>query len=398
MTETITTERLVPAEADTAFRKAKIALMSMRDSVFFTTLFFNLKHSWSFDVPEAETNGMEVRYNPEFFMKLNKDEQLSLLMEQTLHTAFMHMERMGERDKDRWQRAADETVRNVLNDRGFKMIADRKFDTQYKDMSTDQIYKLLPVNTPPPPKNQNDLAPPPPPDGGGGGDGDSGPGQANQAAADAQLRAQVEDLLVQAQQASKMAGDKPGTVPGSLEMFLDKLLNPVLPWHTILRRWMQAQAKTDYTFAKPNRRFFPQHYLPSMLSTSLVDVMVAVDISGSVSDSDFNQFVSETHSIMKTFKPKNIRFVQFDTRIQHDDNIRSLADLKKLHFTGRGGTDPTPVLELAAKVKPKVLLFFTDGEFYMDNLPQYKGNLVWLIHNNERFSAPFGKTIHYKLD
>lgn len=396
--QTIDINRPVPAEADTAFRKARIALTARRDSVFFTTLLFNLKHEWSWEVEEAQTNGFTVKYNPEYFLTLDKEQQISLMLEETMHTALLHMERMGERDKDRWQRAADETVRNILDERGFKLPPNRNFDKKYANLSTDQVYKMIPINEPPPPKSQNDLAPPPPPgsgDGNGDGQGQPSPGDAQ--AADQNLRAKVEDLLVQAQQASKMAGDKPGTVPGSMEIFLDQMLNPKLPWHTILRRWFLSQAKTDFSWQRPNKRFFPDFYLPSMLSTSLVDVMVAVDISGSVSDDDFKQFVSETASIMKKLKPKNIRFVQFDTRIQQDDNIRSMSDLKKLSFTGRGGTDPTPVIELAQKVKPKVLLFFTDGEFYMDRVPEYKGNLVWLIHNNERFSAPFGKIIHYEL-
>ncbi len=402
-------ERVVPAEADGEFRKAKIALMTRPNTAFFSTMFLNMKHSWDFSKPEAETNGLEVKYNPEYFLGLDKEERLGLMMEQTLHTAFLHMERMGERDKDRWQRAADEVARNALVDAGFKLPKDRTCDPKYRGMSTDEVYRLIPINEPPPPENQNDLAPPPPQGGDGSGDGNGngddkgngdqdspGNGQSSQQAADSNLRSKVEDLLVQANQAAKMAGNSAGSVPGQLELFLEKLLNPVLPWQTILRRWMMAQAKTDFTMRRPNKRFFPQHYLPSMLSESLVDVMVAVDISGSVSDSDFQQFVSETHRIMKAFKPKSIRFVQFDTQIQHDDNIRSLSDLKKLKFHGRGGTDPTPVIELANQVKPKVLLFFTDGEFWSE-LPDYKGNLVWLIHNNEQFKAPYGKTVHYNL-
>lgn len=396
-------ERVIPAEADGEFRKAKVALMTRPNTAFFTTMFLNMKHTWDYSVPQAMNNGLEVKYNPDYFLSLDKEQRLGLMMEETLHTAFMHMERLGERDKDRWQRAADEVARNALNDAGFKLPPDRTFDTQYQGKSSDEVYRLIPVNDPPPPQDQNDLAPPPV-GGGGSGDGDSGEGgdsnqqsQGNsQAAADANLRSKVEDLLVQANQAAKMAGNVAGSVPGQLELFLEKLLNPVLPWQTILRRWMMAQAKTDFTMRRPNKRFFPQHYLPSMLSESLVDVMVAVDISGSVSDSDFQQFVSETHRIMKAFKPKSIRFIQFDTKIQHDDNIRSLNDLKKLKFHGRGGTDPTPVIELANQVKPKVLLFFTDGEFWRE-LPDYKGNLVWLIHNNERFEAPYGKTVHYVL-
>lgn len=398
-------DRVVPAEAEGEFRRAKVALTTRPNSAFFATMFLNMTHSWDYQVPQAQTNGLEVKYNPDYFLSLDKDQRLGLMMEETLHTAFLHMDRMGERDKDRWQRAADEVARNALIDAGFKLPPDRTYDPKYRGMSSEEVYRLIPITDPPPPQDQNDLAPPPPSSGGGGegegdGDGDkdsNGQGQGqSQAQADANLRSKVEDLLVQANQAAKMAGNSAGSVPGQLELFLEKLLNPVLPWHQILRRWMMAQAKTDFTMRRPNKRFFPKHYLPSMLSESMVDVMIAVDISGSVSDSDFQQFVSETHRIMKAFKPKTIRFVQFDTKIQHDDNIRSLSDLKKLKFHGRGGTDPTPVIELANQAKPKVLLFFTDGEFWGE-IPDYKGNLVWLIHNNESFKAPYGKTVHYTL-
>lgn len=388
--------RPVPAEADEAFRKAKIGLMSKKDSTFFTTLFFNLEHKWDWNVPQAQTNGMEIKYNPEYFLSLDKDQRLSLLLEETLHTAFLHMERLADRDQDRWQTAADNVVRNILDERGYSLPPDWEFDKAYKGKSTEEVYRMIPVNEPPPNNNQRDLAPPPPPQ---GGDGNQNPGSGGgQQAADQGLRAKVEDLLVQASQASKMAGDSAGSVPGEFQLFLDQLLNPKLPWHQILRRWFMAQAKTDFTFKRPNKRFFPKYYLPSMLSNSLVDVMIGVDISGSVSDEDFNQFRSETHNIMKVLKPKNIRFVQFDTKIQHDDNIKSLRDLANLQFHGRGGTDPTPLIKLANEVKPKILLVFTDGEFWGD-IPEYNGSLLWLIHNNERFEAPNGKgkVIHYEL-
>lgn len=390
--------RPVPVEADEAFRKAKIGLMSKKDSTFFTTLFFNLEHQWDWTVPQAQTNGMTIKYNPEYFLSLDKDQRLSLLLEETLHTAFLHMERMSERDPDRWQKAADHVVRNVLNERGYSLPPDWEFDKAYCGKSTEEVFRMMPVNEPPPNNKQRDLVPPPPPQGGSGDQNQNQGSGGGQAAADQGLRAKVEDLLVQASQAAKMAGDSAGSVPGEFQLFLDQLLNPKLPWHQILRRWFMAQAKTDFTYRKPNKRFYPKYYLPSMLSESLVDVMIGVDISGSVSDEDFNQFRSETHQIMKVLKPKNIRFVQFDTKIQHDDNIRSLRDLTKLEFHGRGGTDPTPLIELAKEVKPKVLLVFTDGEFWGD-IPEYNGNLVWLIHNNERFEAPNGKgkVIHYEL-
>jgi predicted metal-dependent peptidase len=66
----------------------------------------------------------------------------------------------------------------------------------------------------------------------------------------------------------------------------------------------------------------------------------------------------------------------------------------KTKFEGRGGTLIEPVIDWANQNKPQLLLVFTDG-FFRFNDAKTKINTVWLIHGNERFHAPYGKTIHY---
>ena len=68
---------ITPAQA---LNKAKIRLMSTPDSAFFTTVCFSLKHIWDESIPTAATNGKEIRFNPDFFMSLNTDEQVFLLL------------------------------------------------------------------------------------------------------------------------------------------------------------------------------------------------------------------------------------------------------------------------------------------------------------------------------
>jgi predicted metal-dependent peptidase len=65
-------------------------------------------------------------------------------------------------------------------------------------------------------------------------------------------------------------------------------------------------------------------------------------------------------------------------------------------FIGRGGTAIEPVMNWAAENKPKLLLIFTDGEFY-SHTDEYKTNTVFLIHNNPGFTSPYGKVIHYEI-
>jgi predicted metal-dependent peptidase len=241
-------------------------------------------------------------------------------------------------------------------------------------MGTEEVYKLLPEKDRS--KQDQDLKP---------FEGDS-----------EELKEAVQDILVRASVQSKMQGDKVGTIPGDIQLFLDNLFAPKLPWNRILQKYLNAFSKSDYSYKKPNRRFFPQYFLPSLHSQKLMDIAIAVDISGSVTDSDFKTFVSEIHSILRMMKPNKINLIQFDTGIHSDDVIRSTNDLANVKFKGRGGTDIRPVLQWADENKPQLLLVFTDGDFNFYGATT-KAKALWLIHNNKEFKAPFGKIVHYEI-
>lgn len=365
-----------------ALNKAKIALMSRPDSAFFTTLAFSLIHEFSDKVPTAATNGKRIYYNPDFFMSLNHDERVFLILHEAMHCAYLHMERNGNRDHRKFNIAADHVINLQLIDRGFAMPKDGLADDQYKELSTEEVYNLLPAGSPNEPM-------------GGFGEDLQAPDDTSAEASEA-LANDIQDILVRASIQSKMANDKPGTIPGEIQIFLDRLLNPKLPWNRILQKYLQTFAKNDYSFRKPNRRFFPQFHLPRLFGENLINIAVAVDTSGSVSDHEFNRFVTETHSILRMMKPEKITMIQFDTEIKSVNEVRNVSELMHINFTGRGGTLINPVLDWANKNKPQLLLVFSDGyfDFYQT---ETKVKTLWLIHDNNKFQAPFGKTIHYEV-
>jgi len=359
---------------DQALSKTKIQLMARPDSAFFTTVCFSLKHRFDNKIPTACTNGKEIRFNPDFFMSLNIEERVFLLLHESMHVAYLHMARLQTRDARKFNIAADHVINLQLIERGFRMPSMGLADPKYKGLSTEEVYKLLPDDPGSP--FDMDLEP---------GEGDP-----------AQLEADVQDILVRASIQSKMSNDKPGTIPGDIQIFLDGLLNPKLPWNRILQKYLQSFAKNDYSFKKPNRRFFPRYHLPSLYGESLMNIAIAVDTSGSVSDAEFKRFVTETHSILRMMKPDQITMIQFDTEIKSVDKIRNVNELMQLKFTGRGGTMISPVIQWANENKPQLLLVFSDGYFRFYDLPT-KVETLWLIHDNEQFTAPFGKTIHYEI-
>ena len=376
--------------ANDELSKTKIALMARPDSTFFTSLCFSMKHVLDASMgPTACTDGRHVWWNPDFFMATgsraghrislrNHDERLFALVHECMHPAYMHMLRMpAGACPDRWNIACDHVINLQLNERGFAVPDWVHCDPRFKGMSAEEVYKLLPDNPGQP--SMQDLKDP----GGDKSDKDA-------------LARDLEDVLVRARIQSKLAGDKPGTIPGEIEIFLNKLLDPVLPFGTILRRFFQSFDKTDYSWTRPNRRHFPENHLPSLWGQALIDLCWAVDSSGSVTDPQFLRFISEIHGVMKGFKPKKMTLLDFDTRIHHEHHIASVEELKKVKFSGRGGTDVTPVFNWAEEHKPQVLLIFTDGGF---NYPKVdiKVPVVWLIHNNPKWTAPYGQVIHYQI-
>jgi predicted metal-dependent peptidase len=378
------THNLTPQEA---LNKAKIALMSKPDSAFFTTLAFSLIHEFDNTVRTAATNGKRVIYNPDFFMSLSHEERVFLMLHESMHCAYLHMERTAGYCPDVFNVAADHVINLQLLERGFKMPECGVADKDYTGLSTEEVYHIIIK------------------EGGGNGGGGvpgfgpdlqppaGGPGSAEAE----QLKQDIQDILCRAAMQSKMSNDKPGSIPGEIELFLDKLLNPKLPWQRILQKFLNSFSKTDYSFRKPNRRFFPQYIMPSMYGESLIDLAAFADISGSVTDHEFHVQLSEVAGVMRMMKPKRIIFGQFDTEIQQLDKIENLADMRHIHFTGRGGTMIEPVLEWANTNKPQLLLVFTDGHFNWPAELTTKVPVIWLIYNNPNFTAPYGKTIHYEI-
>ena len=369
---------------DLAMQKAKIQLMSSPGATFFMAVCFSMRHVWNPEIPTARTNGITVEYSPEFFLSLNQSERVFLMLHETLHACYTHMARLGNRCPKKWNVATDHVINIQLSDRNFQMPAGGLLDTDYRGMSAEQIYAVLPDDTPTP--AIFDLDP----------EGQPEPSNDPTKSDDGELQRQVDSILIRAAIQSRMAGDAPGSIPGDIQIHLDELLNPKLPWNRLLIRYMKKFARNDYSYRRFNKRYLPQFYLPTLYSESLSDLVIAIDSSGSVTDDEFKRFVSEVFGIMRMMKPEKITLLQFDTKIRSVDVIRHEKDFHNILFSGRGGTRIGPVLKWAEEHKPEAMLIFSDGEF---NFPEHipvNVDLLWLIHHNPNFTAPHGKVIHYE--
>jgi predicted metal-dependent peptidase len=387
--------------------KAKVALMGKPDTIFFTTVLFGLKFSWNEAIPTARTNGIELEINPHFWASRPAEQHPLILLHETGHVIFHHClpSRIGKRNNpDKWNEAGDYVINGMYAKRGWKIPDGWLYNPSFEGLSTEQVYDRLPDS---PAQGDNgqgmrdvvigNMPGKTPPQ---QGEGPSQPGQqpSQGGMTPQQIEEKINEIIVRAALQSQIGGDKPGTIPGEVEIFLEKLKSPKLPWTTILRRFLNDRIKEDYSWRKPNRRFFPEHHLPSQDSEGLGHLAFAVDTSGSVSNADFNTFISELAGVLKQFRPKRMTLIQFDTSIKSINEIRCVSDLMRVKFHGRGGTCVFEVMQWAEQNKPMAMLVFTDGGFRQIDIQLSKTALIWLIHDNPQWRGRQGKTINYEME
>ena len=139
-----------------------------------------------------------------------------------------------------------------------------------------------------------------------------------------------------------------------------------------------------------------------------LDYMMAwIDSSGSMSDDQLRQCLSEVYAVALAKKPIKLVVIQCDTRIQDIKEYTDLRQLKKdmIHATvkGRGGTELKPCWDLLIndpkyKRRPaELVMVFTDGYLnqYKRN-PKTMRNLCWVILDNPSWNIQY-KDINTKM-
>jgi predicted metal-dependent peptidase len=296
------------------------------------------------------------------------------------------MTRRGDREPLIFNMAGDYVINNELLANGFQLPDGCLSDDKYKGMNTELVYAQLIKDAEKQPSQ-----------------GIPGVGPdivyTTDAAQKSAVEQEIADIVLRAATQAKALNSGFGSIPGEIMVQLDSIINPKLPWNVIFQNYMNQYAKDDFSWQKPNRRYFPEYYLPSAHSERMCSIAEAVDCSGSVSDQEFGYFINETKAIQESLKPEKITIIDFDTKINKIQDITQDTDiLRDLKFHGRGGTDIHPVFKWAKKEKPEVLIIFTDGGFRMPDETHFpECNIIWLIHNYPDFTAPKGEVIHYEL-
>ncbi len=154
-----------------------------------------------------------------------------------------------------------------------------------------------------------------------------------------------------------------GSIPNYLEGMISALRNRKgeLPWNLYLKRLMgTVESNQKKTVTRRNRRQPDRLDLRGQLRSHKAKIVVAFDISGSISDQEFNQAIKEVLAIVKNYNHE-ITIVECDSEIRREYNVKSVKDIKD-RMNIRGGTKFSPVFEYANQHKVNLLIYFTDGK------------------------------------
>jgi predicted metal-dependent peptidase len=205
------------------------------------------------------------------------------------------------------------------------------------------------------------------------------------------IEKQLQKLLTDAKEQTIK---KQGTIPGEIEAVIEieEILPPKFNWRAYIRRFTGISTKvfTKKVRRKENRKF-PDN--PGLKIKMRQHMLLAIDNSGSVSDSELQEFMNEIHHIYKA--GVEITIIQCDTKI---NGIQKYNGEFELNITGRGGTDFTPVIEYFNDHSKTFtsLIYFTDGEASTYVKP--RGNVLWVLSERSNMNEDLpGKVIKLEL-
>lgn len=348
----------------------------------------------------AATDGRNFYYNTRFIKMLKPKEVEFLFGHEVLHVIYDHFGRCGDRDPRLWNVAADYCNNADLKKHRigeFITSVPCLYDKKYEDMSTEEVYDDLYKNAEK--IDINDLLDKMIDDHIDGDDDDSadgpnGQGNKGRPRLTKEERAAIRDEIKEAMLSAAQTCDA-GNIPSGVKRMIQTLTEPKLNWRELILQQIQSTVKNDYTWMRSSRKGWDMDaVMPGMKTQDAIDIAVFIDMSGSISDAQGRDFISEIKGIMETFEDYRIHVACFDTEVYNMQLYTSdnLEDIAEYDLKGGGGTDFDCIFDFLKKedIEPKKLIVFTDGYpcgSWGD--PNYC-DTTWVIHGDPNPNPPFG--------
>ena len=348
----------------------------------------------------AATDGLKFYYNSRFVMMLKPKEVEFLVGHEVLHVVYDHIGRRNERDPQLWNIANDYAVnadlkRHKVGD--FITTVPCLFEAKYDGKSSEEIYDDLMKNVQK--ISIDDLIDQMiddhlEGDGDGEGEGDEKEGKGKRPTMSPEererMRQEVKQAILNAAQSAEA-----GQLPKGVERLIKQITDPVMPWRELIQTNLTSAIRSDYSWMRPSRRSWHMDaVMPGMNPGEEIDVDVAIDMSGSISNKQAQQFLGEIAGMMEAFDGYKVHVFCFDTEIYNpqDFNSENMDTVDSYEPAGGGGTDFDAIFDYLKREGrvPKRLIVFTDGYPCGSWGDADYCDTTWIIHGDPNPNPPFG--------
>jgi len=339
-----------------------------------------------------------VLINPEFTMdKLKTDEERTFVFfHEILHLFYDHLGRQVKRGYDPrlWNIAADYFINSLIismNSKHAQFPSMGLYDEKYIGLCSDEIYQMI--------LDDNDGDADKAVSKFGGVGGESGAfDEIGTADLTSDQKADLKAALSASLSSSSLAGNMRNS---QLVKSLYDLISPAVNWKDELADVVMKARDEYYTYKRYNTRSPANIIFPSS-DGDKVSMLFGIDVSGSMSNVDVAEGLTELKSIVESFYTWDVKFVTCEMGIsvvgeyssETGDDFSSFTT----EFNRGGGTDMNPIIEYgeAMEVEPSIVVIITDGYLSEDLIPSHIPVIVVITRNGDPDFQSDHRFIHIK--
>lgn len=382
-------------EAAAKLRRAMILLLGRTQLFGLTLLGPTLKIKEDPRNTQAmKTDGRSIWYSPTWVRKREESDVTFVLCHEEYHCFCNHPGRRGDRDPALWNRAADIRtnwdVLKILRVRGSWPLPEDAIPNYdwAEHLTVEEIYDILKQeqeqqgeDTQPHDPYTPDMEDP----------------QETEQESDDFRRALTQDL-VQAAMAEEQAHNGKHSLedvyPKNVWERLQELKRCEVPWDVLLRGRLAAALGNDLvSWVPPNRRYLPDIALPSRRGTIENELLLGVDISGSITDDDLKRF--RACILPAARRAKTTTVLTFDEEIREQyTTTKPDSILRNIRFrtASHSHTSVRGVFAEVDRRRPSAVAIITDGHILLPDRPY--PHTHWIL-TPRGAALPWGH--HYRL-
>lgn len=202
-----------------------------------------------------------------------------------------------------------------------------------------------------------------------------------------------------------------------IERIINFNLNTKTDWRKVLKNIVAEKPKKKYTLGNPNEAYMNMGITLAGRRRigkpeKLKNIVVCIDVSGSIDDAKLSEFLSEIANIYSYYDVDGL-LMYWNTSVCDFGKFSNRNDLVKVNSNWTGGTDVKCIFDFLSGKKEsttnkstpirgkdiKAVVVLTDGCFdknYADYAREFGRKTLWIIDGyGAMFDAAFGEVVDY---